>query len=48
MKSNKVPARKLNKLHPNGQRSILLVRWSLHHYITTLPDKIYSEKAQMV
>jgi hypothetical protein len=26
MKSNKVPAHKLNKLHPNGQRSILLVR----------------------
>jgi hypothetical protein len=26
MKSKKVPAFKLNKLHPNGQRSILLVR----------------------
>jgi hypothetical protein len=26
MKSIKVPARKLNKLHSNGQRSILLVR----------------------
>ncbi|MEY4805340.1 MAG: hypothetical protein RL331_1866 [Bacteroidota bacterium] len=26
MKGNKVPARKLNKLHPNGQRSVLLVR----------------------
>jgi hypothetical protein len=26
MKSKKVPALKLNKLHPNGQRSILLVR----------------------
>lgn len=25
MKGNKVPARKLNKLHPNGQRSVLLV-----------------------
>lgn len=25
MKGNKVPARKLNKRHPDGQRSVLLV-----------------------